>query len=531
MRPHIRAFLERCVQRLDCPEPVVEIGSQLPDGQEAIADLRPLFSGRTYIGCDMQAGPGVDRVEDIHHLTFPDGAIGTCVMSDTLEHVWDPIRALAEVHRAVKDDGVVIFTSVMHFPIHSYPNDYWRFTPEAFRDLAGAFATAAIFYCGDKNFPHTVAGVAVKSNRSEQMQALAADVAGLETPAPLHTEGQAAAQVRHLAQRLLEEKHLPPDPRRGDDSCGLGPALRAPGWTLVGGQWLEGWVAGHDASEVELRCGDVVVHRAALTAMTEFHAAHLGVAKGREALHFRGQARLEGVGDQYGSIRLLARDDRGNTVATCASAPGIVLGTLTPQTGFVLHSLDVNREPPHREGQRMNTGRQLVEALRAEGQEIVVDLGCGFRKEGNIGIDATAEGTQADLICRLGFEPIPLDDECADKVFCRDFLEHVPKAVFVESHNRLRYPVIDLMNEIWRILKPEGVFESLTPCYPNPEVHQDPTHTSVWTTESMQYFCGKYPIANVYGVRARFEVLESDRKGFYLHAKLRKPAGGGPDPR
>lgn len=166
---------------------------------------------------------------------------------------------------------------------------------------------------------------------------------------------------------------------------------------------------------------------------------------------------------------------------------------------------------------------RLVEEIQCRGEAIQVDLGCGFRKHGNLGIDVTAAGTEADLICRLGFEPIPLDDEVADTIFCRDFLEHLPKAFYSERDAKLRYPVIELMNEAWRILKPGGTFTSFTPCYPAIEVHQDPTHLSVWTLESMAYFCGKYPVAKLYGVRAQFELTENRLDGFYLHAVLRKP--------
>ena len=172
---------------------------------------------------------------------------------------------------------------------------------------------------------------------------------------------------------------------------------------------------------------------------------------------------------------------------------------------------------------KKRAGRRLVGSIRAGRDPVVVDLGCGFRKNGNVGIDVTAKGTDADLVCRLGFEPIPLDDGSADEVFCRDFLEHLPKGVYSAREGRMVYPIIFLMNEVWRILRPGGVFTSFTPCYPNVEVHQDPTHLSVWTLKSMDYFCGKYPVAQVYGVQARFEQLENRMDRFYLHAKLRKP--------
>ena len=64
--------------------------------------------------------------------------------------------------------------------------------------------------------------------------------------------------------------------------------------------------------------------------------------------------------------------------------------------------------------------------IRPRSEPVNVDLGCGFRKNGNVGIDVTTHGTEADIICRIGFQSIPLDDEVADTVYCRDFLEHLP---------------------------------------------------------------------------------------------------------
>jgi SAM-dependent methyltransferase len=172
----------------------------------------------------------------------------------------------------------------------------------------------------------------------------------------------------------------------------------------------------------------------------------------------------------------------------------------------------------------------LLAAIRARGEKVKVDLGCGFRKTGNIGIDVTKEGTDADLICNIGFEPLPLADNSVDKFVCRDFLEHLPKAYYSESAKRLKYPIIDLMNEIWRTLRPGGTFTSLTPCHPHVEVHRDPTHLSVWTLESMDYFCGKYPVAKIYGVKEWFELVENRMEGFYLCAVLRKPKPGAKAP-
>ena len=64
----------------------------------------------------MRPGVGVDRIEDIHHLSFGSGEVGTFILADTLEHVSDP-RAKHELHDCLREGRVVIYSSVTHFPI------------------------------------------------------------------------------------------------------------------------------------------------------------------------------------------------------------------------------------------------------------------------------------------------------------------------------------------------------------------------------------------------------------------------------
>jgi hypothetical protein len=69
---------------------------------------------------------------------------------------------MAEIHRCLRPDGILVMTSHMYFPIHAHPEDYWRFTDRGFASLLQAFNIIAIESCGLKKLPHTVAGVASK---------------------------------------------------------------------------------------------------------------------------------------------------------------------------------------------------------------------------------------------------------------------------------------------------------------------------------------------------------------------------------
>jgi SAM-dependent methyltransferase len=162
MRPAVEEFARDVAEHLPIAEPLVELGARAADGQEGIADLRAVFGAVEHIGCDLQPGPGVDRIEDVHALTFADDSVGTIICLETLEHVADPIRAVQEMHRVLRPGGVLAISSLMFFPIHAHPWDYWRFTPEGFEALLAPFESRFVVAQGWSLMPEGVFGIAVK---------------------------------------------------------------------------------------------------------------------------------------------------------------------------------------------------------------------------------------------------------------------------------------------------------------------------------------------------------------------------------
>ena len=164
MRHLIKDLMVIVKDHIPAIEPIHEFGSLQVPGQEDFADLRALFAGKEYKGSDMREGYGVDMILNLHHIDLPDNSIGTALCLDTLEHVEDPRKAVEEMYRVIKPNGWLIISSVMKFPIHDYPNDYWRFTPEAFRSILKPFKTSFVEFVGADEFPHTVIGIGFKGD-------------------------------------------------------------------------------------------------------------------------------------------------------------------------------------------------------------------------------------------------------------------------------------------------------------------------------------------------------------------------------
>jgi len=130
--------------------------------------------------------------------------------------------------------------------------------------------------------------------------------------------------------------------------------------------------------------------------------------------------------------------------------------------------------------------------IQKGGQDSVsVDLGCGTKprnpfdayKAIGIDINDTPGIIKADLV--LG--GIPLDDKSIDYVTAYEFIEHIPRFI-LKSNNASANPFICLMNEVYRVLKPGGLFLSQTPAFPSKSAFQDPTHVNIITEDTFPVY-------------------------------------------
>jgi SAM-dependent methyltransferase len=149
-----------------------------------------------------------------------------------------------------------------------------------------------------------------------------------------------------------------------------------------------------------------------------------------------------------------------------------------------------------------------------------LDLGCGATPRNPYGqaevhaIDLVRpQGVDSSLfrVANLACQPIPYPDASFASVSAYDFLEHVPRVLQAADGTGTVLPFVRLMNEIWRVLVPGGLFYALTPAVPAMAAFTDPTHVNYITDETHSYFCGESPPARIYGFTGRFEAKRAER--------------------
>lgn len=158
-----------------------------------------------------------------------------------------------------------------------------------------------------------------------------------------------------------------------------------------------------------------------------------------------------------------------------------------------------------------------------------LDLGCGanpknpYSADEIFGIDLRPSPDGRIRKADLCIEPIPFEDESFDFVTAFDFIEHIPRVLYLPQR---RNPFVELMNEVWRVLKFNGTFLSMTPAYPHAAAFIDPTHVNIIAEGTFPTYFGDNqpdaPWGSIYGFRGAFHTVAESWNGVHLSTILQK---------
>lgn len=87
-----------------------------------------LRQGVAYVSVDTDTSYCPDVVGSALQLGFVPGTFDSVICTEVLEHVPEPLRALLEINKALKQGGHLYLTAPMTWGLHYEPFDYFRFT-------------------------------------------------------------------------------------------------------------------------------------------------------------------------------------------------------------------------------------------------------------------------------------------------------------------------------------------------------------------------------------------------------------------
>lgn len=138
-KQNYQKFVEILQQRHPRPKVLVVGSSVRGEGME------PLFSAPALelVETDVAFGTDVSIICDAHDLPFADNCFDGVVIQAVLEHVVDPYRCVAEVHRVLKPEGLVYSETPFMQQVHLGRYDFTRFTHLGHQRLFRNFAEIA----------------------------------------------------------------------------------------------------------------------------------------------------------------------------------------------------------------------------------------------------------------------------------------------------------------------------------------------------------------------------------------------------
>lgn len=96
-----------------------------------------IYSHKSFdiVGSDVSFGPYTTLICDAHDIPFDDQVFDCVIIQAVLEHVLEPTRCVSEVHRVLKQSGLVYAETPFIQQVHGKQYDFTRFTHLGHRRL------------------------------------------------------------------------------------------------------------------------------------------------------------------------------------------------------------------------------------------------------------------------------------------------------------------------------------------------------------------------------------------------------------
>jgi SAM-dependent methyltransferase len=172
--PVDRYYLDKFIQEIQTQIAgnILEVGGTPKD-----KDFYQVNPGTSYRILNIEAGPGVDIVGDVHDasLIAPE-SLDSVIIFNVLEHCYAPWIAVENIYKWLKPGGKCFAMVPSAVRVHATPVDYWRPLPDAFSWVFKNYTQQKLYVYGN---PITVIasyhGIAVEELTKAELDAFHPD--------------------------------------------------------------------------------------------------------------------------------------------------------------------------------------------------------------------------------------------------------------------------------------------------------------------------------------------------------------------
>jgi SAM-dependent methyltransferase len=111
-------------------------------------------------------------------LPFDDCSFDTIILSDVLEHIYEPNLLLGEISRCLRSNGVLMLNVPFYYWLHEEPHDYYRYTYYALQRLVNTCGLELRYFDGIGGAREVVADILSKrmlAGKTSKLRTIIAD--------------------------------------------------------------------------------------------------------------------------------------------------------------------------------------------------------------------------------------------------------------------------------------------------------------------------------------------------------------------
>lgn len=99
-----------------------------------------------YANLDLVTHPNI--FSDVNFVPVKKQAMDCIICTEVLEHLPHPQSCVDEIHRLLRNNGVVFVSTPFFYPVHADPYDFQRFTEDGLRFLFKDFKSVEVYRMG-----------------------------------------------------------------------------------------------------------------------------------------------------------------------------------------------------------------------------------------------------------------------------------------------------------------------------------------------------------------------------------------------